>query len=784
MIARPARSSSRKPRRIDRARRPAPEPLEARALLSRAGLIDPGFGTAGSVVAGILPGAPGAVVGALAAQSTGKILALEATYPLFGIPSEPGRAAVERLNADGTLDRSFGTGGVVALSGGTLTVQPDDKFLVLGSISDPARDDYAGTIARYNADGTPDAGFGVDGVVTLPEGAGVSNFGVEAKVASNGQILILTQDGFETSVPALIRLDPDGSVDTGFGTGEYATFSRANADGSPGPPVSLTDGYVTDTNADFAIEPDGSIAGVFPNQRDHQFITYKLTAAGQPDLAFGVRGESTIPYAFPADLFVNATATSIAAEPDGSLVESGQSSPSHAFNVVGQGHAVLLKLTPSGALDTSFAGGVGEALGAPYMDYDSGRLYPDEQRTTILPDGKILQDATFRFDADGTPDALFDATFPGNPRVYATVEAVLPDGDLVIANDLTVSRYFGSTNDVDDLGGAGVTNPTVYIPGTGTLAYRTAGSADTVFPFGTAGTGQSLPAAADYQGIGRSDLAVYLPATGSFLIRPITGGADLTVPFGSAGAGLSIPVPADYDASGKAELAVYLPASGSFAYRPSGGGADVIIPFGSAGSGQSIPVPGDYDGSGRTELAVYLPSLGAFAYRPADGGPDVFVPFGIAGSGRSIPVPGDYDGSGRTELAVYLPSLGAFAYRPASDPSGKSDRIIPFGLPGLGRSLPMPGDYDGSGRTELAVYLPVDANFAYRPAGGGPDVLEPIGIPGPGQTLPFVPAPPSVAIAGLYGSATTAATVSPLDFVPSALGRKATPGAIDPPSLN
>ena len=112
--------------------------------------------------------------------------------------------------------------------------------------------------------------------------------------------------------------------------------------------------------------------------------------------------------------------------------------------------------------------------------------------------------------------------------------------------------------------------------------------------------------------------------------------------------------------------------------------------------------------------------------------------------GQSIPMPGDYDGSGKTELAVYIPSQGVFAYRPAN---GGADVVVQFGLAGPGQTLPAPGDYTGSGHTELGVYLPRLGDFAYRPgfpAGATlPDVVEPFGPGGLGQTIPFVGVPAS-----------------------------------------
>ena len=49
--------------------------------------------------------------------------------------------------------------------------------------------------------------------------------------------------------------------------------------------------------------------------------------------------------------------------------------------------------------------------------------------------------------------------------------------------------------------------------------------------------------------------------------------------------------------------------------------------------------------------------------------------------------------------------------------------MIQFGMDGQGNSIPAPGDYDGSGKTEVAAYLPSLGEFVYRPANGGADVF-------------------------------------------------------------
>ena len=66
-----------------------------------------------------------------------------------------------------------------------------------------------------------------------------------------------------------------------------------------------------------------------------------------------------------------------------------------------------------------------------------------------------------------------------------------------------------------------------------------------------------------------------------------------------------------------------------------------------------------------------------------------------------IPVPGDYDGIGRTELAVFRPSTAQWFIL---NPDG-SQRVVNFGAAHL-FDLPAPGDYFHHGITEPAIFRP------------------------------------------------------------------------------
>ena len=123
---------------------------------------DGNFGTFGSVeIAGAFVGE------GLALQSDGKLLLVGSKQVGVGNANET-QFELRRLNADGSVDDKFGSGGTVDTAFGTLdsaksvAVQRDGRILVSGSA-----DGFQFGLARYNADGTLDAGFAASGKLKI-----------------------------------------------------------------------------------------------------------------------------------------------------------------------------------------------------------------------------------------------------------------------------------------------------------------------------------------------------------------------------------------------------------------------------------------------------------------------------------------------------------------------------------------------------------------------------------------------------------------------------------------
>ena len=208
------------------------------------------------------------------------------------------------LLPDGSLDPSFGNGGIVTSDFDTfsyadpraMVLQPDGKIVILGEGRPIGVNEGAWCVRRFMPDGTPDSSFAVNGTKTfLMMGADESPRSLALR--TDGRIIAAgaTFDsvGIHNEYPAVICLMPNGDFDTSFGTtGKIAVdFGLGVID------VNLTGNNVNrHTNGGFVeaviAQPDGKVlcGGSFYNGIAYQCMFFRLNADGTADPGFGTGG--------------------------------------------------------------------------------------------------------------------------------------------------------------------------------------------------------------------------------------------------------------------------------------------------------------------------------------------------------------------------------------------------------------------------------------------------------------------------------------------------------------
>ena len=202
----------------------------------------------------------------------------------------------------------------------------------------------------------------------------------------------------------------------------------------------------------------------------------------------------------------------------------------------------------------------------------------------------------------------------------------------------------------------------------------------------------------DYDGDGRTDIAVWRPCAQFCGIFYLLRSSDNTFMFQTWGAPVDdARIVADYDGDKKTDFAIMRSGLGQgnpilWSVLLSSNGQVLNTAWGITGDTGII---GDFDGDGSSDITVYRPSNNFFYVRRSSDGMLIAQQWGLTPDDRVTP--GDYDGDGKTDFAVFRQPAGTWYILQSSNGQVRAEQ---FGANG---DDPVPGDYDGDGKNDLAV---------------------------------------------------------------------------------
>jgi uncharacterized delta-60 repeat protein len=261
--------------------------------LDARGVVDRTFGSEGCATLELAGAGTPEDLRTLLVLPSGRLLVLARATGTYG-DSFATVAALARLDAGGRLDRTFGSGGRVFVSFGKpslfdgpvgAALLADGRIVVVGSAAAPRAGLKEIALVRLQADGSVDATFGKRGVTRASFG-GASSTPSGVAVLAGGKLLVAGRSGpesaGESSRAGLVRLEADGSVDASFGSGGRAEASVPAKD--------------LDVRG-VAVRRDGRIfvlSRARTKKEPGQPVVAAFSASGAADSAFGAGGWARI----------------------------------------------------------------------------------------------------------------------------------------------------------------------------------------------------------------------------------------------------------------------------------------------------------------------------------------------------------------------------------------------------------------------------------------------------------------------------------------------------------
>ncbi len=374
------------------------------------GTLDNSFGTSGIA----LTGTPARFAKSIMIQSDGKIVVTA--------KGDPMNFYVLRYNSNGSLDNTFGTGGIVSTDfysdmdePNSVVIQSDGKIVVVGEVQPPMPVSFVARqfgVARYTTNGTLDNTFGTGGkvITSFGTGDGMTETAYSVVIQSDGKIIVAGEGYNSTEGLGLVRYAVDGSLDASFGTGGKLFDGNIQA--------STTNGSIGDRS--LVLQSDGKIIVIGMSTSTGSITLARYSSTGVLDASFSSSGYADIGFGnYVKSIFIQSDGKYVvtggvapiisSANPDGVIHRAG--SMNKQLNILTVPASYVIRFKSDGSLDPDFGTAGVTTFGT------------DEWVNTaaIQDDGNIVFAGNYN---PGTPKYLFLTRLSGGVSTPLPVEIV------------------------------------------------------------------------------------------------------------------------------------------------------------------------------------------------------------------------------------------------------------------------------------------------------------------------------------------------------------------------
>jgi uncharacterized delta-60 repeat protein len=452
------------------------------------GVLDTTFGNNGIATTTVPLNGSGTVLFDLAIQPDDKIVAVGYN----GTSSPSNQVILVRYNADGSLDQTFGNGGIVVTGniggsifdiGSAVALEPDGKIAVFGDLSYGGNSSYI-FLLRYNSDGSIDTTFGNGG--NIIEQIGDENGGRDVVVQPNDGKVVVTGQAVSSGQGSTyaVRYNPNGGRDATFANNglfenSFASNSRAST---------------------LILQPtDGKILLGGADENDTVFALRRLNTDGTLDNGFGTNGSILTSV---GSSYTNEGVRAIALPSSGKILAVGMGCSSYCDWALAQYTSIAPTPTPPPTTTVTFDDRTANTpLNSTYagINWGSGMWDVDgpistDSTNSISFHTSTVTNGTFAFltsqvlistqiYSNSSTTAMITLSCSGDPTVSAQVSpntsALLVTNWTVPCTTVTVTSSNSWNTNLDNLVYSSTSNPSstpTPTPNGNTLGHNVAGS--------------------------------------------------------------------------------------------------------------------------------------------------------------------------------------------------------------------------------------------------------------------------------------------------------------------
>jgi hypothetical protein len=233
-----------------------------------------------------------------------------------------------------------------------------------------------------------------------------------------------------------------------------------------------------------------------------------------------------------------------------------------------------------------------------------------------------------------------------------------------------------------------------------------------------------VPTGTDFNGDSKDDIATFTRGDRADVFVSLSDGKQFVQPSGTwhdyFAAGQEIPLAGDFNGDGRTDIVTFTRGDSGLVIvsLSNGSGFEPATTWHTHfASGDEVPAVGDFNGDGKDDIVTFTRGERADVFVSLSDGAkfvqDAWKWHDYFAAGQEIPLAGDFNGDGRTDIVTFTRGDSGLAIVSLSNGSGFEPATTWHGRFALGNEVPAVGDVNGDGRDDIVTFARGELGYVF-----------------------------------------------------------------------